>query len=433
MRHLYSAAYYCLLPVLLVRMLWRSRRMPAYRQRLAERFGVFPARSQRDKPAIWVHAVSLGEVQAALPLLRALLQEHPEQPLVVTTTTPTGSARVTELLGDKIFHVYLPWDLPDAISRFLHRTRPYLLLIMETELWPNMLCLSRAQGCRIALINGRMSERSARGYARFPSFTKMLLKQLDIAACQTADDGERLLTLGLPTARIAVTGSLKFDIRIGDEALQLVRLMRQSLAIDSSATALTRTRAVVVAASTHYREESLILESFNVIKASLQDSLLILAPRHPERFEAVYRLCRQTPWQTARRTITAELEPDTDILLADTIGELPCLLGIATVAVIGGSFYGHGGHNPLEAAVWGVPALAGPDMQNFADISHQLESTGALMRLSNASELADQMIELLNDEPRRARMGASALDLISRNRGTTEKVMRLIESLLHYP
>ncbi|MEM8659410.1 MAG: lipid IV(A) 3-deoxy-D-manno-octulosonic acid transferase [Pseudomonadota bacterium] len=433
MRHLYSAAFYCLLPILVVRMLWRSRRMPAYRQRLAERFGFFQTRDRLGQPAIWVHAVSLGEVQAALPLLHRLLREHPEQPLVVTTTTPTGSARLMELLGDKVFHVYLPWDLPDAISRFLQRTRPCLLLLMETELWPNMLHLSRAKGCRIALLNARMSEQSARGYARFPRFTNMLLDNLDIVACQASADGERLLTLGLPAARIAVTGSLKFDIQITDEAREQARQLRQSLSLQGNGEPAARERMVVVAASTHSREEPLLLSVFSIIRASLNDCVLVLVPRHPERFEEVYQLCRQTPWVTARRSFTSKPGKETDILLVDTVGELAMVLGIASVAVIGGSFYGHGGHNPLEAAAWGVPMLSGPDMFNFEDISQQLESTGALRRLANASELADQLLKLLQDEQRRARMGASALDAIDRNTGVVDDVMELIERLMHCP
>ncbi|MEM6580036.1 MAG: lipid IV(A) 3-deoxy-D-manno-octulosonic acid transferase [Pseudomonadota bacterium] len=430
MRYLYSAAYYCLVPLLVVRMLWRSRRMPSYRQRMAERFGLFPARDQLGRPAIWVHAVSMGEVQAALPLLQGLLREHPEQPLVVTTTTPTGSERVRELLGEKVFHVYLPWDLPGAISRFLQRTRPCLLLVMETELWPNMLCLSRTQGCRIALINGRMSEQSARGYARFPRFTSMLLDNLDVAACQTSADGERLLKLGLPAARLAITGSLKFDIQITEEWREQVQQLRQSLSLQQSGTTAARERMVVVVASTHSREESLLLSAFDAIKASLNDCVLVLVPRHPERFEEVYKLCRRTPWVIARRSFTSKLGMDTDILLVDTVGELAMVLGIASVAVIGGSFYGHGGHNPLEAAAWGVPMLSGPDMFNFEDVSQQLESTGALLRLANASELADQMLELLQDEPRRRRMGASALDALERNSGVVDSVMELIEGLM---
>ncbi|MEM1153225.1 MAG: lipid IV(A) 3-deoxy-D-manno-octulosonic acid transferase [Pseudomonadota bacterium] len=430
MRHFYSAAYYCLVPLLVVRMLWRSRRMPAYRQRMAERFGLFPARDQLDRPAIWVHAVSMGEVQAALPLLHGLLREHPEQPLVVTTTTPTGSERVRELLGDRVFHVYLPWDLPGAISRFLHRTRPCLLLVMETELWPNMLCHSRAQGCRIALINGRMSEQSARGYARFPRFTNMLLDKLDMAACQTSADGERLLKLGLPAARLAITGSLKFDLQITKEGREQVQQLRRSLSLQQNGTPAARERMVVVAASTHSGEESLLLSAFDAIKASLNDCVLVLVPRHPERFEEVYELCLQTPWVTARRSLTSKPGADTDIVLVDTIGELAWLLGIATVAIIGGSFYGHGGHNPLEAAVWGVPMLTGPDMHNFEDISRQLESMGALIQLTNTSELADQTLGLLQDAPRRTRMGASALDAVDCNRGAVATIMALTEDLM---
>jgi len=422
MRLLYSALYYCLLPLLVLRMLWRSRLAVAYRQRLLERFGLFSPRPGLHRPAIWVHAVSVGETVAAAPLVESLLRQYPDHRLVMTSTTPTGSARVRALFGDRVFHVYLPWDLPGCMGRFLARTRPALLLIMETELWPNMLHYSRAAGCRIILVNARMSERSARGYARVEGLTRPMLQQLDVAACQTPNDGERLLTLGLPPSSLVLTGSIKFDLELSDELRRQATFLGQAVSGQG--------RPVVVAASTHAGEEALVLDAYRGIREALGACLLVLVPRHPERFDAAGELCRREGWQVLRRSAGRNPEVHDDILLGDTMGELLLLLGNATVAVIGGSLLSGGGHNPLEAVAWGVPVVVGPHMTNFEDICQRLISAGAVVQLHSPADLAPCLIELLGDPARRQSMGVAGQRVLADNRGAVARVMTLVAQQL---
>jgi 3-deoxy-D-manno-octulosonic-acid transferase len=422
MRLLYSALFYCLLPLIVLRMLWRSRRAPAYRRRLPERFGLFTARPEPEAPAIWVHAVSVGETVAAASLVEHLLQAYPAYRVVLTTTTPTGSERARALFGDRVFHVYAPWDLPGPVRRFLHRTRPQLLLIMETELWPNMLHYSQLAGCRILLANARMSERSARGYARLGGLTRQMMVQLDAVACQTTADGQRFLDLGLPPAALQVTGSVKFDLVLDDELRARAGEVRRSLGGER--------RPVVLAASTHAGEEALILSAFAEVRRSYGDCLLVLVPRHPERFEEVHSLCCQRGWQVVRRSTGLAPTAGDDILLGDTMGELLLLLGVATVAIMGGSLVEHGGHNVLEAAAWGAPVVTGPYMHNFVEASELLIAAGAMVSLDRPSGLAACLLELLGDPERRERMAATGRQVMAENRGASQRLSALVAQQL---
>lgn len=422
MRHLYSALYYILVPFILLRMLWRSRRAPLYRQRLLERFGVFTADSNSSPDTIWVHAVSVGETLAAAPVVESLLQAHPRHRIVVTTTTPTGSERVQALFGERVFHVYAPWDLPGAVRRFLRKTRPQLLLIMETELWPNTIHYSHEAGCRILLANARMSERSARGYARIGGLAREMLGKLDVVACQAQTDGERLLSLGLPHGALELTGSIKFDLDLDQSLRDRAGQLRRELGSDR--------RPVLVAASTHPGEDEQILAAFAAVRRQFEDCLLVLVPRHPERFEDVYGLCVDAGWQVLRRSSGNTFETSVDVLLGDTMGELLLLLSGGTVAVIGGSLVEHGGHNVLEAAAWGVPVLTGPHMFNFADISERLRDAGGMVALQDPAQLPDVLLELLADPERRQQMAESGLRVVEENRGARQRLLALTADLL---
>lgn len=418
MRLLYSALYYCLLPLLLLRMLWRSRLAPGYRRRLPERLGLFPARPDAGAPAIWVHAVSVGETLAAAPLVDALLRDYPAYRVVLTTTTPTGSEQVRALFGDRVFHVYAPWDLPGPLRRFLRRTRPGLLLIMETELWPNMLHYCASSGCRVLLLNARLSARSARGYARLPWLVAPMLQQLDTVACQTSADGERFLALGLSPTALAVTGSVKFDLAIAPPMRVQAAGLRQVFAVGD--------RPVLVAASTHAGEEALLLAAYRDIRRALGACLLVLVPRHPERFAEVFALCSQQGWQVLRRSAGRDPGADDDILLGDTMGELRLLLGTATVAVFGGSLLAQGGHNVLEAAAWGVPAITGPHMENFAGVCELMSTAGALIQLQEPARLGACLSQLLADPGRCRRMGAAGERVMAENRGAGARQLSLV-------
>ena len=422
MRLLYSALFYCLLPALVLRMLWRSRLAPAYRQRLGERFGWFPGREPGAVPAIWVHAVSVGETLAAAPLIESLLGQFPNYPLVVTTTTPTGSERVRALFGDRVLHVYAPWDLPGPLRRFLRRTRPRLLVLMETELWPNMLHQVRAAGCEVLLANARLSERSARGYARVAALTRQMLGEITTLACQSEADSKRFLALGAPPSALQVTGNTKFDLVLDDSLRARATQLRQSFSAGG--------RLVLVAASTHPGEELLILGAYRGIRSALGDCLLVLVPRHPERFTEVLELCREQGWRVSLRSAGGTPAPADDILLGDTMGELLLLLGTATVAVFGGSLLGHGGHNILEAAAWGVPAVTGPHMENFAGVTGLLSAGGALVQLDSVAGLDPCLLELLGDPARRERMGAAGMRAVAENRGASARLLALVAPLL---
>lgn len=417
----YSALFVVLLPFIVLRMLLRSRHAPAYRQRLRERFGFFvPANDAR--PCIWIHAVSLGETLAARPLVERLLEAFPQYQLLITTTTPTGSAQVRQLFGSRVFHVYAPWDTPGAVQRFLHRAQPTLLILMETELWPNMLHYSKRSGCQVLLANARLSARSAKGYARLPHTSRHMLDALDWLGAQSRADAHRFAQLGMDSSRISVTGSIKFDVHVDDQAREHVQTLRQQWA--------ALQRPTVIFASTHEGEEQLALSAFATFRAQQPAGLLLLAPRHPERFDKVFALCCEAGLNVARRSMQDPVNADTDLLLLDSLGELSQLFGAADIAVIGGSFIPRGGHNPLEAAAWGIPILCGPSMFNFEDISERLSQAGALQRCADERQLTMQLERLVHDAQESHRRGAAALSVLESNRGALNALFNGIASLL---
>jgi 3-deoxy-D-manno-octulosonic-acid transferase len=420
MRHLYSAALYLLQPFFLLRMLWRSRLMPGYRQRLGERFGWVDAPAF-DAPVIWLHAVSLGETQAAAPLVEALLRVHPDHAVVMTTTTPTGSERVRALFGPRVFNCYAPWDLPGAVGRFLRRVRPRLLVLMETELWPNTIHCCRVFGCSVILANARLSQRSASGYARFPALTRKMLQQLDVVACQSAEDGQRFIALGLPPASLEITGSLKFEITYSARQREEARRLRNAYRADS--------RPILLAASTHPGEEEAVLDAYARLRCEYDGCLLLLVPRHPERAAGVEKLCRRHGWRVQRRSQGYSPGADHDIVLGDMAGELALLQALASVVFVGGSLVPHGGHNPLEAAAWGVPLVCGPHMNNFSAITRQLVDAGAMIQVT-PGELTTSLSGLLGDAVRRRAMGAAGQRVVAANRGALVRLLQLIDAQL---
>lgn len=429
MRLIYSTLFRLLLPVIALRLLWRSRRAPAYRRRMGERLGYFSP-PNADKPLLWLHAVSLGETLAARPLLERLLAELPDYRIAVTTTTPTGSSQLRELFGDRVFHVYAPWDTPGAVRRCMDRLKPRLLIIMETELWPNLLHRCKREGCRVLLANARLSQRSADGYARFGSLTRTMLGHLDGIAAQNEDAARRFRALGAPSERVFVAGSIKFDLTIDDHTRASAAALREQWNPEA--------RSVLIAASTHDGEETLLLEAFRTLRERDPAVLLILVPRHPERFDAVYSLCRGDGWQVLRRSAEGALDEsaaaNTDILLLDTIGELLQSYGLADVAVIGGSFAcgdrPRGGHNPLEPAAWGVPVLTGPSMFNFEQIAAQLAAVEALEQVADADALGSSLRVLMEDDALRQRRGAAGRAVVEANRGALETLFSAITAQL---
>ncbi|MCY1423365.1 3-deoxy-D-manno-octulosonic acid transferase [compost metagenome] len=374
---------------------------------------------------IWVHAVSVGESIAAAPMIRALLARYPNLPITVTCMTPTGSERIHALFANepRIQHCYLPYDLPCAARRFLDRVQPKLAVIMETELWPNHIHQCAKRGIPVALANARLSERSARGYGRFPRLTQPMLAEMSLFAVQTEAEAQRLRDLGARTETVEVTGSIKFDLTIDPQLLErAVELRGQWQALE---------RPVWIAASTHDGEDEVVLAAHRQLLASHPDALLILVPRHPERFNSVFGLCQQQGFATVRRSSGDAVSANTSVLLGDTMGELLFLYALADSAFVGGSLVPNGGHNLLEPAALAKPVLSGPHLFNFLEIAAQLRSAGALQEVEDAEGLA-VAVQRLFELPRDAqRMAEAGLTVMRTNQGALQRLLdglgRLIE------
>ncbi len=422
-RLLYTLFYSLLMPLILLRMLWRSRKAPAYRRRWLERFGLFAAPQwQAGQTVIWLHAVSVGETLAAVPLVKTLQARHPDWQWVITTTTPTGSDRVRAIYGDSVFHVYAPHDLPVCVSAFLQRTQPTLCIIMETELWPNMLHLCRTHNIPSIVANARLSERSARGYARVSLLTHNLLQDITLVATQQATDGDRFIALGLPAEKMQVTGSIKFDLTIDDALRETARQLHARWSQEG-------TRPVWLAASTHHGEDAIILQSFFTLKKTFRDLLLVIAPRHPERFNDVFSLCEKQQWKVIRHssnTVTAS----TDIIIGDTMGDLLCFYGAADMAFVGGSLVPSGGHNMIEPAAWACPVMCGPSVYNFSEVVRILQNNQAITMVNNAAEIAEAVTHWLSNPQSRMDSGLRAKSVADENRGALLTVCERIEAMI---
>lgn len=415
LRFLYTLIFIIALPVVFYRLWIKDKKVPGYRIRWPERFGIYPA-SKQDRPVVWMHAVSVGEVVAATPVIRRLL-ESGQVAVMVTTMTPTGSTRVIDTFGKQVLHVYAPYDLPWTVAAFLRRTRPVLAIIMETELWPNMLHECASQRLPTILANARMSARSARRYARFGRATRELLKCLSRVAAQNADDGQRFLDLGLAPEKLTVTGSVKFDITLSAELKDAAFALRQSYGAE---------RPVIIAASTHEGEDDIVLDAFAEVLRSHPTALLILVPRHPERFDAVVSLSR-VRFNTCRRSSGECPDDNTQVVVGDTMGEMMLLYGCADVAFVGGSLIERGGHNMIEPACWGLPIVCGPHTFNFADISKRLQLCGGLVTIDDAASFSNQLNHWLDNPTDRLATGGNAKQFAEQNRGAVDRLMDVIQ------
>ncbi|WP_409315598.1 lipid IV(A) 3-deoxy-D-manno-octulosonic acid transferase [Pseudomonas sp. KCJK9016] len=424
-RTLYTALFYLGLPLVAIRLWLRSRKAPAYAKRIGERFscGMPPL----QPGGIWVHAVSVGESIAAAPMIRALLQRYPQLPITVTCMTPTGSERIQAMFANesRIQHCYLPYDLPCAASRFLDRVQPRLAVIMETELWPNHIHQCAKRGIPVALANGRLSERSAKGYGRFRKLTAPMLAEMNLFAVQTEAEAQRFRDLGARPETVEVTGSIKFDLTIDPQLLQRAAELRgQWQALE---------RPVWIAASTHEGEDEVVLNAHRRLLANHPDALLILVPRHPERFNSVFELCQREGFATVRRSTGANVYAATSVLLGDTMGELLFLYALADSAFVGGSLVPNGGHNLLEPAALAKPVISGPHLFNFLDIAAQLRSAGALAEVDDAEGLATQVQQLF-ELPRDAqRMAEAGLNVMRRNQGALQRLLDGLGRLIDRP
>ncbi len=427
MRRLYSAILYLLLPAVLGRLAWRGLRNRGYWYRWGERFGFFAVPELRDP--IWVHAVSVGETLAAAPLIRELLARYPQRSLVITTTTPTGSERVQALFGEqfigqpdgRVFHVYFPYDLPGTVRRFLDKTRPSLALVMETELWPNLFRQCAQRNIPVLITNARLSARSAKGYGKLGALVRDTLGDINLIAAQGEGDAARFRELGAPSDRVAVMGNLKFDQRIPGDLEDRAEVLRRELGAS---------RPVWVAASTHEGEDEQVLDAFARLRETQPDALLLLVPRHPERFARVAALARKRGHAVVLRSEGRPCDAQTAVFVGDTLGELLLFYAVADVAFVAGSLVPVGGHNMLEPAALGVPAVFGPHLFNFSDISRDLLEAGAARRIENSEQLAVVVGELLGDAALRAEMGEAGRRLVEANRGALERLLRLLRDYL---
>lgn len=422
MLRVYTWLLRLLVPAILLRLFLRGWRQRDYWRRIPERFG-FVASPGGDQPIVWIHAVSVGEARAALPLVRALAQRHPDYRVWLTTMTPTGSATVRSLFAERVAHSYVPYDLPSAIERFLERVRPVAAIMMETEIWPNLYHRLAARGVPIVMANVRLSERSFRRYLKLKGLTRATLAQVSAFAAQSEADAERLRALGAPAQAVYVTGSVKFELELPASLHEAAQGLRREWGA---------LRPVWVAGSTHEGEEPLLLEAYRALKGRFPDQLLVLVPRHPERFSAVARLARRQGLRTALRSETrgAALDPAVEVLVGDSMGELMLFYGAADVAFIGGSLVPKGGQNLLEAAALGKPVVFGPHMFNFREIARLALERGAAVQVHDAAALCAALGDFLGNANRRFAAGEAGRRLIEENRGAAARTLALVEEQL---
>lgn len=407
---------------MIYRLTWRGLRNRGYFGRWPERFGFFG--DTRLKSSIWVHAVSVGEFNAAVPLIEALMLRHPEERFVVTTITPTGSQRVRAVFGDRVFHVYLPYDLPGSVKRFLDRINPRIALVMETEIWPNLYFICHERRIPILIANARLSERSLRGYGPVRRLAGRAARCCTLIAAQSKADSDRFIRLGARPEQIRVLGNIKYDLTLPASVVSTGSELRE---------AWGAARPAWVAASTHEAEEVPVLQAHARVLGRFPDALLLIAPRHPERFRAVVTLCRAYGFRTAVRSEEGLAGPDTQVFVIDTMGELLKFYAAADVAFVGGSLEAIGGHNVLEPAALGRPVLVGPYTFNFAEITENLIAAGGAGRAQDGIRLGTEVARILSDPARLRAMGLVGSQVVERERGAVGRIIEATEAVIQSP
>ena len=418
-RLIYTLTLYLLTPFVVYRLAARGIKYHGYFGRWRERFGFFADPGIRD--SIWIHAVSLGEVNAAVPLIEALMRRYRDSRFVITTVTPTGSERVQQLFGERVFHVYLPYDLTPAVKRFLDRVRPRLAVIMETEIWPNLFMTCAERGIAIVIANARLSQKSLRGYWPIQPLARRAVRCASFVAAQSASDYERLRQLGADESRLAVVGNLKFDMAVPAGARECGAAFRA---------AAGSARPVWIAASTHEGEELAVLKAHAAVLRRFPDALLLIAPRHPERFKPVVAACRAYGFRTSTRSEEGGATPACQCFVIDSMGELIQFYAAADVAFVGGSLVPVGGHNLLEPAALARPAIVGPQTFNFEEVTEDLIAAGAVQRIADGDALGPTVVRLLSRDVERRSMGEAAHAVMERERGAVERTMAIVERVL---
>jgi len=419
MRKLYSLLIYLITPLVLLYLAFRGLRSRDYLKRWPERFAFFD--TPEATGGVVVHAASMGEVNAASVLVSKIEQRHAELPLCLTSLTPTGSDRVHTLFGETVFHVYAPLDLPGSVKRFFDHVQPRLLIIMETEIWPNLYCEAASRNIPILIANARISESSVGGYKRFRKMTALALSQVSRIAAQSSKDAARLIEIGADEARLTVTGNLKFDVRLPPSLIEQGESIRLAWGTD---------RLVLLAGSTHEGDEGPLLEAFNGVLESFPGALLVLVPRHPERFGRAAQLARAAGLRVCLRSDGISCPRSTQCFVIDSVGELLRYYAASDVAFVGGSIDTTGGQNVLEPAALCKPVLVGPHTFNFEEITQQLIDRQAAFRIHNAVELEAAIRRLFNDPELRDRMGREGLKLVKSGQGALDRTLEIVDSLL---
>nr|WP_261816463.1 lipid IV(A) 3-deoxy-D-manno-octulosonic acid transferase [Vibrio gallicus] len=419
-RILYSLLLLLLSPVLLFTLLRTKQGKPAVGARWSEYFGITP-RLNEQKP-IWIHTVSVGETIAATPFIKALKQAHPDQPILITTTTTTG-AEQAEKLGSLVTHRYMPIDFSWCVRLFLRSIQPRCLIIMETELWPNTLHCVANTNIPIIVLNARLSERSYARYNKVLPIFKSISQNISHFICQHQDDAIRFIQLGVAKDRVSISGSLKFDIDIAPDITKRAVSLRESLG---------KHRPVWIAASTHAGEDEQLLDAHRLLLEHIPDALMIIVPRHPERFEQVMSLSQQSGFNTVSRTSQLKITSDTQVYLADTMGEMLLLIGSADICFMAGSLIGDkvGGHNPLEPAALSKPILNGSSYFNFSDITHQLQGNDAVTICDSSQQIAIQLRHLISNPNQSTQMGLRALEVVKHNQGAVQKSVQAVSEFI---
>jgi len=409
---LYSLIGYLLLPIMVLRLIIKGLKSPAYYQRIGERLGFV---DKIPVPIIWVHCVSVGEFRAAIVLIDQLIQNYPEHRILVTTTTPTGSQAVINHYQSEVLHFYFPFDLPIIVNRYIKKINPKLCILLETEIWPNLVHALNKNSIPVLLVNARLSQRSLEKYQKFaPNLAKQTLNKFTTVATQNQNSANRFIELGIDTDKVTVAGNIKFD---------------QNPSIDKDLTKKLKTivgkQKIVVFASTHPGEESQIINSYLKFKDDI-NALLIIIPRHPERFKEVYKLAQKQGISITKRSQNKPCQ-DCQILLGDSMGEMMNYFDISDVVFMGGSLNNTGGHNMLEPAALAKPILFGPNVFNFAEISSDLLKQQGAVQAQNSDELFEKIVDLLGDEKQRKSMGRNAKKYFKSQQGAVKKLNQLIK------
>ncbi|PKM10493.1 MAG: 3-deoxy-D-manno-octulosonic acid transferase [Gammaproteobacteria bacterium HGW-Gammaproteobacteria-3] len=419
MRWIYSAVFYLVLPLVLARLALRGIKTPDYLKRIRERLGFY--KNQHDHADIWFHAVSVGEAEAIFPLVRRIQSHYPAKKILVTTTTLTGSSRVRAVLGDSVEHVYLPYDLPDAVGRFLAGFRPGLAVVVETEIWPNLFAQCARLHIPLFIVNARLSQKSTRGYLKIPGLMGATLAHVSLIAAQTQADAERFVQIGVKRSRVKAVGNLKFDSVFEPELVEQGKRLK---------TGLFAKRFVWIIASTHNKEESVFLELYRDLKTAIPNLLLLLAPRHPERFNDVEKLCLQARLAVLKRSSDHPCSEKTDVFLLDSMGELKLFYAAADLAFVGGSLVPAGGHNVLEPAALGVPILFGPYMDNFREIERNILAHQAAIQCPDKAAISEAVRSLNADANKSRELSVRGRQFVEQNRGALARVVRLLSEAL---